>query len=121
MAVFHILCQLIIALGILNVWLLRAGGGTSYRGGDARNLKDEFAVYGLPTWTIFAVGCLKVGSALALLVGVFFPVLVQPASIVMAVLMVGAILMHAKVKDPPKKYLPAAIVLVLALLLIFTR
>ena len=42
--------QLILALGIVNVWLLRSGRATAYRGGNASNLKSEFAAYGLPDW-----------------------------------------------------------------------
>lgn len=40
--------QLILALGLLNVWLLRARSATRYRGGEARSLSAEFEVYGLP-------------------------------------------------------------------------
>ena len=36
--------QLIVALGILNVWMLRPGKATPFRGGDAKSLRDEFAV-----------------------------------------------------------------------------
>ncbi|HEY5764475.1 MAG TPA: hypothetical protein VIS30_00470 [Candidatus Deferrimicrobiaceae bacterium] len=35
--------RIVIALGLLNVWLLRAGKPTDWRGGDARNMKEEFA------------------------------------------------------------------------------
>lgn len=42
------IAQLIIALGILNVWLLRFNKATVYRGGGAKNMKQEFAAYGLP-------------------------------------------------------------------------
>jgi len=116
----QIICQLIIGLGILNVWFLRSGKATSYRGGHATNLKEEFAAYGLPVWMFWLVGVLKVGAALALLVGIAFPVLVQPGAVVMTGLMLGAIVMHLKVKDAPRKSLPAAILLVLSLVLIFT-
>ncbi len=44
------IAQLIIALGILNVWLLRFNKATSYRGGAAKNMTEEFATYGLPVW-----------------------------------------------------------------------
>ena len=39
--------QVVIALGLLNVWLIRANRSTGYRGGAAKNIKEEFAVYGL--------------------------------------------------------------------------
>ena len=59
-------------------------------------------------------------TALALLAGIFLPDLVKPAASVMAVLMAGAIVMHLKVKDPARKSLPAAIMLTLSLVLVFT-
>ncbi|MDA0767111.1 MAG: DoxX family protein [Verrucomicrobia bacterium] len=116
----HLICQLVIGLGILNVWFLRSGRQTSYRGGAAASLKEEFGAYGLPGWMFWAVGILKVGSAVALLAGIVVPVLVQPAAITMAGLMIGAIIMHVKVKDAAHKSLPALILLALSLILVVT-
>lgn len=55
-----IVCQLVIALGLLNVWLLRTGKPTSWRGGDAKNMREEFAAYGLPPWFMWVIGSLKI-------------------------------------------------------------
>ena len=33
--------QVIAALGIFNVWIIRFGKATNWRGGDAKSLKDE--------------------------------------------------------------------------------
>ena len=120
MSTVHLVIQLIIGLGILNVWFLRSKKPTAYRGGEATSLKEEFAAYGLPGWMFVVIGILKVGSALALLAGIFLPELVKPAAGTMAVLMAGAIGMHLKVKDPAKKSIPAAILLTLSLVLFFT-
>lgn len=120
MDILRLVCQVIIGLGILNVWFLRFGKKTAYRGKEASNLKEEFAAYGLPSWMFVLVGIVKVGAALTLLVGIFLPGVVQSAAIVMAVLMVGAIAMHLKVGDPPRKSLPAAVMLLLSLVLVFT-
>lgn len=113
--------QLIVGLGLLNVWLLRARHATSYRGADASTLEEEFRAYGLPTWFFYLVGGLKVGSALALLAGLWIPTLVLPAAAVVVVLMLGAILMHARVGDAPVKSLPALVVLVASGALIALR
>ena len=115
MEYFTIICQLIAALGILNVWLLRPKKATAYRGGTAKNMKEEFAVYGLPGWFMVLIGSLKVLFALMLLVGIGVPALVTPAAYGLAALMVGAVAMHIKVKDPLKKTLPALSVLALSL------
>ena len=120
MEMVKIICQVIIGLGILNVWILRFNRSTAYRGKQARNLKEEFEAYGLPGWFIYLVGAIKIPAAVALLAGIFVPVLVVPAASAMAVLMLGAIFMHLKVADEPKKFLPASAVLVLSLILIFT-
>ena len=110
-----IVLQLIVALGILNVWLLRSKMATSYRGGNAKNLREEFATYGLPYWFMCVVGILKVGLAIALLAAIWVPALRQPAAFGMGVLMTGAFVMHLKVKDPISKALPSLWVLALCL------
>lgn len=106
--------QVVIALGLLNVWLLRPGRETDYRGGEARSLKEEFAAYGLPDFLFYLVGVLKIGAAIALIVGIWNESLVLPAAAVVAVLMVGALAMHFKVKDPAIKSLPAFLMLVMS-------
>ena len=103
----HTLLQLVTALGLLNVWLLRSSSATSYRGGNAQSLKEEFSAYGLPGAAFYVVGSLKVGAAIALLIGMWVPTLVQPAASLVAVLMVGAVSMHVKVGDPIVKSVPA--------------
>ncbi|MEO8129269.1 MAG: DoxX family protein, partial [Bryobacteraceae bacterium] len=95
--------QLIIALGLLNVWLLRAARPTAWRGGGAKNMREEFAVYGLPHWFMKLVGLLKVVFALLLIVGLFLPLITRPAAAGVVALMLGAIAMHLKVADPLKK------------------
>ncbi len=109
--------KLIVALGILNVWLLRSGKATAYRGRDAKNLREEFAAYGLPFWFMCVVGVLKVGLALALLVSLWIPELAQPAAIGMGALMLGALVMHLKVKDPLSKALPSIAVLAMCVVI----
>ncbi len=106
-----LVAQIVIALGIFNVWVLRYGKATSYRGGSARNMREEFAAYGLSYGVMCLIGGLKITLAIALIVGIWVPVLVMPAAIGMAVLMVGAIGMHLKVGDPPLKALPAVCML----------
>jgi hypothetical protein len=108
------LAQTAAALWILDVWFFRFNKDTGYRGGDATNMKEEFAVYGLSETQMYAVGATKVGLATAMLVGHAVPPVVRPASIGLATLMVGAIGMHIKAGDPVKQYLPALSVFSLA-------
>ena len=103
--------QLIVGLGILNVWMVRSGKATPYRGGSAKNLREEFAAYGLPFWFMCVIGVLKVGLALALLAAIWIRSVAQPVAIGLGLLMVGAFVMHLKVKDPIKKAVPSIAVL----------
>ena len=107
MGSIKIAIQIVIALGILNVWILRFGKPTAWRGGAATNMREEFAAYGLPTWFMGLIGSLKVLLAALLVAGIWFPTLTRPAAAGMAVLMLGAIGMHIKVGDPLRKSLPA--------------
>ena len=116
---FLMACQIAIALGLLNVWLLRTGKPSPWRGGGAANMREEFAVYGLPSWASAVVGFLKISLALLLIAGIWFPALTRPAALGVMVLMLGAIAMHVKVGDPPQKSLPAALLLVLSLIVAF--
>jgi len=111
MTYFIIALKLVVALGILNVWLLRSGKATAYRGRDTKTLREEFAGYGLPFPVFCLIGFLKIGLALALLASVWIPNLAQPAALGMGILMLGAFFMHLKVKDPIRKALPSLAVL----------
>ena len=111
--------QVLIALSLLLVWLVRPGKETGYRGGDAKNMREEFAVYGLPYWFMITIGVLKIGFALLLIAGLWLSRLIPVSSIGIAILMAGAVIMHIRVKDPLKKSLPALSLLVLSLLVSF--
>lgn len=105
--------EVVVGLGLLNVWLLRSRSATSYRGGDAKTLRQEFAAYGLPVSAFYVVGTLKVAAGLILLSALFLPMPARLAATVVAGLMVGALAMHIKVKDPSSKSVPAALMLAL--------
>jgi hypothetical protein len=119
MTTIALIFQIVIALGIFNVWILRYGKPTQWRGGTAKNMKEEFAAYGLPSWMVGFIGFLKLSLAALLILGIWVPVVIQPAAVGMALLMVGAIAMHLKVKDPMKRSLPAFTMLVLSLFVAF--
>ncbi len=110
------IAQTVAALWIYNVWFNRFNKDTGYRGGNAANMKEEFAEYGLSEKAMFATGATKVGLATAMLVGHAVPKLVVPASAGLASMMVGALGAHAKVGDPAKRSVPAASVLTAAVL-----
>lgn len=109
--------KIIVAMGLLNVWILRYNKKTNYRGGNANNLKEEFAAYGLSPWIYYLVGTLKIFCALALITSIWIPSLNFFVSIVI-MLMIGALGMHMKIKDPLKKSFPAFSILIMSLIII---
>ena len=111
--------QIIVAVGLLNVWLLRNSRETLYRGQSAKNLKEEFAAYGLPEWFYYLIGVLKIGSAVALIVGLWNQQVALAGAAIISVLMLGALAMHLKVQDPIKKSVPALFMLVMSVAIIY--
>ena len=114
------LAQILIPFGIVNVWFIRAGRETAYRGGNARDLKSEFLAYGLPSWMFYLIGGLKTIAAALILIGFLLPVCIICGASLMTALMLGALLMHAKVQDPAIRYLPASLMFVMSLSLFAT-
>ena len=113
--------QLLIAIGLINVWLLRFNKATDYRGGDAKNMKEEFIAYGLPVWLMYLVGAMKIAIAIMLVLGFWVEQLLLYNLIALASLMIAALMMHVKVKDPIKKSYPAlSILFMIALIMYFT-
>ncbi len=110
--------KVIIAICIVNVWLFRFSKSTPWRGGKAKTMKQEFEAYGLPEWFMIVVGTAKVILSLVLLASIHYKHLELYGAYGIAVLMVGAIIMHLKIKDPIKKSLPAFIFLALSLALV---
>lgn len=108
--------KIVIALSIINVWLFRFKKPTVWRGNNAANMKEEFNNYGLPEWSMYLVGTLKVLFSLGLLISIFYNQLESLSAFGIAFLMFGAIVMHLKIGDPIKKSLPAFVFLSFSLL-----
>ena len=116
-----LILQLLISIGLINVWFFRFNKATEFRGGNAKNMREEFQVYGLPAWSMYLVGAAKVVIAILLIVSIWFKELLIYNLLALAVLMIGAVLMHIKVKDPIKKSYPAlSILFMIALIFYFT-
>jgi hypothetical protein len=109
-----LIIQIIVALVIFNVWLFRYGKETNWRGGTAKNMEEEFATYGLSLRLMIIIGTLKVSLATLLIIGVWIPILTNLSAAILAILMLGAVSMHVKVKDPIQKTLPAITILLLS-------
>ncbi|MEC8679938.1 MAG: DoxX family protein [Bacteroidota bacterium] len=113
------LFQVVIGLSVMRVWTINFNKSTPWRGGGARNMKEEFTAYGLPMWMVYFVGILKVIFSIGLIAGLWIPELISFSASGIAIFMFFAILMHVKIKDPIKKSIPALTFMVLSLLIIF--
>lgn len=116
---FTIALQCIVAISILNVWLVQNKKPTQWRGGEAKTIIEEFKVYGLPVWMCYVIGTLKVILAIGLLAAIWYPALKQPSALGLALLLLGSIAMHIKIKDPLKKSFPAFLFLIMCLFIAF--
>lgn len=112
-----IVLQVIVGLGILNVWFVRRDRQTPFRGGHTTSISEEFKYYGMPSWSVPVVGFFKVSFALLILAGFFNPSFVALGASGLAFFMMGAVLMHIKVKDSIVQAAPAFLMLVMCGLL----
>ena len=110
--------KLIVAISILNVWLIQPKKNTKWRGGDAKTIKEEFKVYGLSETVCYVIGFLKVSLALILLASLKFESLTLTGSIGLSLLLLGSIAMHFKIKDPLFKSFPAFLFVILNVIII---
>tara|TARA_B100001287_G_C22660222_1_gene519948 strand:- start:205 stop:576 length:372 start_codon:yes stop_codon:yes gene_type:complete len=112
--------QITIAVVIIAVWIFRPRLETSFRAGDAKNIVEEFAVYGLPLWSVYAIGITKLTLAILLIVGIWYSSLVQFAAVGMGILMAGAVVCHLKTKDDPlSRATPASLMLLMCILVFY--
>jgi ABC-type multidrug transport system permease subunit len=65
--IFHIS----IIIGIFYAWTIGFNRESKYRPGKARNMKEEFYVYGLPLWFMYVIGGIKVLLSSLLILGFF--------------------------------------------------
>ena len=71
-------------------------------------MKEEFAVYGFPSWVEPIMRIVKLLLALCLLVGYFYQPIVRPVAGILTVIMFVAVMMHLKMtRDPLVRVLPA--------------
>tara|TARA_B100001758_G_scaffold43831_1_gene34846 strand:- start:1016 stop:1387 length:372 start_codon:yes stop_codon:yes gene_type:complete len=111
--------SVIVGLTVINVWLFRAGKSTSYRGGNASNLMEEFEVYGLGDF-FMTIGIIKVSLAVLLLLSIYFNKLKLISSLGIAIMMLVAVYMHFSVGDELIKSMPASVMLVSCLIIAYT-
>tara|TARA_A100001015_G_C14470455_1_gene511543 strand:+ start:106 stop:489 length:384 start_codon:yes stop_codon:yes gene_type:complete len=109
-----------IAIAIIYAWTYSYNKPSKFRGGDAQNMVEEFAVYGFPAWVVTLVRVVKLSLAVSLLLGYAFPVLVKPTALALTFIMLVAVLMHLKIRrDSLFKAIPAYLLLSFSIFLVF--
>ncbi|MBT3444583.1 MAG: DoxX family protein [Flavobacteriaceae bacterium] len=112
--------SLFVSIVVLSAWSFQLNRPSVFRGGTATNMSEEFATYGLDGSIMIGVGISKVILALLLLLGaVKFPKYIKPAAAGMALFMLGAVYFHLSIGDGIIPTLPAAILLLCCLTLVF--
>ena len=119
MKILKYLLMSTISLIVLNVWFFRFNTFTIYRGGNATNMIEEFAVYGFSETVVYIIGGLKILAAFGLLFGFFFEKTILPSVSLMGTLMLGAIIMHFKINDEAIKFLPAGLLFISSLTVLY--
>ena len=111
--------SVIVGFTVINVWVFRSGKSTSYRGGDASNLMEEFEVYGLGDY-FMTIGIIKVSLAVLLLLSIYFNKLKLISSLGIAIMMLVAVYMHFSVGDELIKSMPASVMLLSCLIIAYS-
>ena len=118
--ILNVCISLFVSILVTNVWLFRFNKETPYRGGNAKNMIEEFAAYGLDLNTMYLVGSLKIIASLGLIIGLLKTKISVYSSLLMAILMTGAIYFHFKISDPAIKYFPSALMLTCSIFIYFS-
>ena len=83
-------------------------------------LVENFRHFGYPQWFRVMTGSLEALGGAGLLVGIWIPVLAELASAGLALVMLGAVFTHVRVRDPLKKATPAIVLGALASLVVIS-
>ena len=118
MKVLSKILSVVVGLTVINVWLFRSNRSTSYRGGDAASLLEEFQVYGLEDYFLI-IGIIKVSLAIMLLLSLYFKKLSFFASSGIGIMMLVAVYMHFNVGDELIKSMPASVMLASCLIIAY--
>ncbi|WP_211748776.1 DoxX family protein [Paenibacillus sp. Marseille-Q4541] len=78
---------------------------------------ETFSHLGLPQWFRFATGFIALAGVIGLIIGFWNEAILTIAALWLACIMLGAVLFHIRSKDPINKMIPAAVLMILALVL----
>ena len=119
MKVLSKILSVVVGLTVINVWLFRSDKSTSYRGGDANSLMEEFVVYGLGDYFL-TIGIIKVGLAVLLILSLYYKKLRMFSALGIGLMMIVAIYMHFSIGDELIKSMPASVMLLSCLIIAYS-
>ena len=119
MKVLSKILSVVVGLTVINVWLFRSDKSTSYRGGDANSLMEEFVVYGLGDYFL-TIGIIKVGLAVLLILSLYYKKLRMFSALGIGLMMIVAIYMHFSIGDELIKSMPASIMLLSCIIIAYS-
>jgi hypothetical protein len=103
MLIFSEFDQVVIAVSIVVVWVLRFD-----------NIVLEFEHFKISNLLRNAIGASKIALSTLLVAGIWYPRLVLIPAILMGLLMVGAQWTHFRVRNPLLKFVPSLVLLILS-------
>ncbi|ANY67368.1 hypothetical protein BBD42_13460 [Paenibacillus sp. BIHB 4019] len=109
MSIVSIVIQVLLGLGFLMFGLMKLG---------SKQMVDEFKRYGLPSGVRLFTGVAEIAAAALVVVGIWYSGLAAWGSLLIVVIMAGAIATHLKVKDPGSKMGMPLVLLVLGLIVL---
>lgn len=118
--ILHVCVSFFVSILVTNVWLFRFNKETPYRGGNSKNMIEEFATYGLDLNIMYLVGTLKIVASVGLIIGLLKTKISIYSSLLMSVLMIGAIYFHYKISDPAIKYFPSILMFLCSIFIYFS-
>ncbi len=111
MQIVAIVLEVLLGLAFLGA------GGPKLAG--AKGQKEMFTHLGYPEWFLYVAGAVEVFGGLGMLAGIFSPLWALLAGLLLAAQMIGALVSHARAKDPTGRLAPASVLLALALAVVF--
>ena len=109
----------VVSVTVITAWTYNINLDTTFRGGDATNMIEEFEAYGLNQTTMVVVGIFKVSCAIMLLFGLKYRKLILPSAGVMALFMIAAVYFHFSISDPIIPTAPSLLMLASCLSIIY--
>ena len=109
----------VVSVTVITAWTYNINLDTTFRGGDATNMIEEFEAYGLNQTTMVVVGIFKVSCAIMLLFGLKYRKLILPTAGVMALFMIAAVYFHFSISDPIIPTAPSLLMLASCLSIIY--